>query len=218
MMLERCPLPEVNAVAEVGCGSGKLLREVISRAAPALAVGIDPEREMLAQASGFEARLGSGEDLPIGDGAFHLVYYSQAFHLVEDKPRAVAELRRVLQPGGWAAIWTHPPEQVTGHFLNAYFPSMVEVDLARMEPPERWMRLLAEGGFPWVAEQAHVAARSTTLAALARAVRERYISTLALIPEAEFETGTTRLEADAARDPRRRLTYPVRWCLIWTRR
>jgi hypothetical protein len=200
MMLERCPLPDTNAVAEIGFGTGELLREVVARARPALAVGIAPERWMLAHAAGFEARLGD-EDLPLGDAAFHLVYSSQGLH--------PAELRRVLQPGGWGAIWT----PVTCRLLDRWFPSLA----TSRERPERQMRLLADAGFPWVAAQQHVARESTTLAAFARAARGRRIAALASIPEAEFAAGAQRLEEDARRDPGRRISHSVVWCLIWAR-
>ncbi len=211
-------MPEVCAVAEVGCGTGRLLREVISLVRPALAVGVDPEHAMLANAYGFEDRIGSAEDLPLGDAAFHLVYFAMAFHHVADKPRAVDEIRRVLQPGGWLAIWTATPEHVRSHPLTAYFPSLASIDLRRMDAPEAWMRLLIDGGFGWAAQQELRMRRSRTAAALARAVRGRYLSTLSLLPEDEFEVGARRLEADAAADPRRRLAHDQVWCLIWTRK
>lgn len=217
-MLDRCPLPAYCAVAEVGCGTGRLLREVAGIVRPVLAVGVDPERGMLAHCHGFEARVGAAEDLPLGDGAFHLVFFSMAFHHVANKPKAVAELRRVLKPGGWAAIWTATPEHVRSHPLNRYFQSMAAIDLVRMETPERWMRLLIDGGFGWAAEHELRIRRTRSVRRLAEAVRGRYLSTLSLLPEDEFETGASRLEAEAAADPSRRVSHEQGWCLIWARR
>src|SRR5690348_10803258 len=79
MLLDRCPVPEGAAVAEVGCGPGKLLGEVVRRARPAVALGVDAEPAMLAGAAGFEARLGRAEDLPIADGSLDLVFCSLVF-------------------------------------------------------------------------------------------------------------------------------------------
>lgn len=192
MMLERCPLPDTNAVAEVGFGTGDLLREVVGRARPALAVGVATDLWMLDHAAGFEARLGGAGDLPLGDAAFHLVYSSQVLP-------PVREVRRVLQPGGWIACWT----RVSAGHLDRY--------LAPSEPPEPWMRRLIDGGFPWVAAQQYVARRMTTLAALARESRGRRLAE-------EHEPGVRRLEEDARRDPGLRITHSVVWCLSWARR
>jgi ubiquinone/menaquinone biosynthesis C-methylase UbiE len=218
LMLERCPLPGRCAVAEVGCGTGKLLRAVVEMVRPVLAVGVDPSHEMLSRAYGLETRLGTAEDLPLGDEGFHLVFFWMAFHHVADKGRAVAQLRRVLQPGGWVAILTATPEHVRSHPLNEYFPSMAGIDVKRMETPERWMRLLVDGGFEWAAEQELRDRRTRTAANLVVAVRARYLSTLALLPEDEFEAGLRRLEAEAESDPARRISHDQGWCLIWTRK
>lgn len=42
----------------------------------------------------------SGEFLPFPDDSFDLVLFSEAFHYVTDPPGGVAELERVLRPGG----------------------------------------------------------------------------------------------------------------------
>lgn len=211
MMLERCPLPERPAILEVGCGTGRLLRELDA----GLAVGVDAELSMLRGRRGLVA--GLAEALPVRDGGFDLAYMSLALHLVADRAAAARELRRVLKPGGWAAIWTLTPEHVEGFHLNTYFPSLPAVDLPRFEPPERWARLLLDAGFGPAGLQEVVTWRRTTAGRLARAVRGRYISTLALLPPAELEAGTARLEDEAVREPARRIQYRQVWCLLWAR-
>jgi ubiquinone/menaquinone biosynthesis C-methylase UbiE len=217
-MLERCPLPPHAAVAEIGCGTGRLLRELKRMAPIARAVGVDPEPAMLAQAPDLDLRLGSAESLPLEDRSLDLAYLSLAFHLVADREAAAGELLRVLRPGGFAAIWTLTPEHVLGFHLNPWFPSLPAVDLPRFQPPEAWMRLLLGAGFRSAAEQQLVTVRRTTAARLAAAVRARFISTLGLLPPEELEAGTRALEAEARRAPRRRVRYRQVWCLVWARR
>jgi hypothetical protein len=110
------------------------------------------------------------------------------------------------------------PEHVRNFHLNAHFPSLPGVDLPRFEAPERWMELLSAAGFEPVLEQELTLKRSTSAARLAAAVRARYLSTFDLLPAGELEAGTRRLEEEAERDPRRRVTFEQRWCLIWGRR
>ncbi len=217
-MLERCPLPPRPAILEVGCGTGKLLREAARQAGAGAAVGVDPEPAMRAQATGLDVREGRAERLPLDSGCGDLAFCSLAFHWVSDKPAAAGELWRVLRPGGWAAIWTLTPEHVHGFHLNRYFPSLPAVDLARFEAPELWMAQLAAAGLRPVLEQQLVQTRVTSAGRLAAAVRQRFISTLSLLPEAEFQAGAAELEAEAAGDPSRRVSYPQTWCLIWAAR
>jgi SAM-dependent methyltransferase len=217
-MLDRCPVPREGAVLEVGCGTGRLLRTLQAMLPLQRAAGVDPEPEMLARAGSLEVHPGVAERLPVESDRFDLAFMWLAFHHVEDKPAAAAELLRVLRSGGHAAIWTLTPEHVKRFHLNAYFPSLTAVDLPRFEAPERWMSLLAEAGFDPVVEQQLWLRRTTTAARLATAVRDRYLSTFDLLPAAEYEAGTRRLEAEARAEPGRRLTYDQVWCLVWGRK
>lgn len=50
------------------------------------------------------ANVVGGPHLPFGDGVFDLVLCTQALYLVEDPTSTVAEMRRVLRPGGHAIV------------------------------------------------------------------------------------------------------------------
>lgn len=94
-----------EVVLDVGCGNGKFLR-----AAPATVrtVGIDRSAGMLVAAADAGAPLvrGLAEALPVRTGsvdvglALHMLYH------VPDIPAAVAELRRVVRPGGVVLVST----------------------------------------------------------------------------------------------------------------
>jgi SAM-dependent methyltransferase len=91
---------------DVGCGPGT----VALRLAPLFeaVVGLDPDAEMLAQASRAAVRLGVGnatwvrrraEDLPAGLGAFRAVTFAASFHWM-DRPRVASAVATMLDPGG----------------------------------------------------------------------------------------------------------------------
>jgi arsenite methyltransferase len=96
-----------ECVLDIGAGTGHLAAYVGKIVGPSgWVVGIDPLplRIEIAQSKAFgnfEARVGRAEDLSqFADASFDVVYLNSVFHWVEDKPRALAEIFRVLRAGG----------------------------------------------------------------------------------------------------------------------
>lgn len=98
-------------VLDVGCGTGVLTRQIAACLSgdSALAVGIDAAPKMIAVARRRARGLprlrfdtGVAERLPYGDGAFDCAVSTFFFHHIdaELKRRSLAELLRVLKPGG----------------------------------------------------------------------------------------------------------------------
>jgi ubiquinone/menaquinone biosynthesis C-methylase UbiE len=94
-----------RVVIDVGCGTGDLVRELVSRGARA--IGID-SAEMLAKAkalpavTGEEFRIGSAVSLPFdGNFADAVTFFASLHHVpVEGMGDALNETRRILKPGG----------------------------------------------------------------------------------------------------------------------
>lgn len=91
-------------ILDAGCGSGPLFAALRDRGA--ILTGFDKSAGMLELA---RRRLGDGADLrvadlgrplPFPDGAFDDVIASLVLHYLEDWTAPLAELRRVLRPGG----------------------------------------------------------------------------------------------------------------------
>jgi arsenite methyltransferase len=109
------PIAAGEAVLDIGCGAGVDSIIAGKLTGPAGAVtGIDLVPEMLAKARE-NARLAgadnvtfqesSAERLPFPDKSFDAVISNGVFNLVVDKAKALAEVYRVLKPGGrfWLA-------------------------------------------------------------------------------------------------------------------
>src|ERR1700761_7071249 len=107
-------------ILDAGCGSGPLFAALRDRGA--IVTGFDSSTGMLELA---RRRLGDGADLqvaglrsplPFPDGAFDDVIVSLVLHSLEDWTAPLAELRRVLRPGGrLIASVDHP---MAGHPLR----------------------------------------------------------------------------------------------------
>ncbi len=102
---ERLGLTPGTRVLDVGCGSGTLWRQ--DGPSPRRLVLVDRSRGMLAAASrAVDGELGAhcvccdAESLPFANASFDLVVANHVLYHVPDVYRALAEIRRVLTPGG----------------------------------------------------------------------------------------------------------------------
>lgn len=110
-------------VMELGCGSGGYTTFVARAVGPQGEVcALDIQPEMLAQLEAKLRRpahqdltnirlyLGSAYELPFEDDSFDLVYTITVLQEIPDQDRALAEVRRVLKPGGILAVTEFLPD------------------------------------------------------------------------------------------------------------
>lgn len=85
-------------ILDNGCGIGPLFEQLPS----ADIVGIDISSAMLDAASKHSDRLiqGNSQSLPFADASFDLAFCRSLLHHLPDPAKAVAEMHRVLRPGG----------------------------------------------------------------------------------------------------------------------
>jgi ubiquinone/menaquinone biosynthesis C-methylase UbiE len=105
-------VPEPGAATlEVGCGEGRVARDLAARGHRV--TGLDASPTLLRAAAEADPAgryvVGPAEALPFEDGAFDLVVAYNSLMDVADMPAAVREAARVLAPGGrLCACVTHP--------------------------------------------------------------------------------------------------------------
>lgn len=97
---------------DVGTGPGVVAREAVARGARVHAVDAEPGMLELARSNvpGLDATHAILPDLPFPDGCFDAITGNFVINHVGEPPAALAELRRVLRPGGRISLttWMYP--------------------------------------------------------------------------------------------------------------
>jgi SAM-dependent methyltransferase len=108
-LAERLDLRAGRTVVDLAAGTGKLTRRLATTGADVIA--IEPVAEMRARIGPAAARAfdGTAEAMPLPHASADAVTVGQAFHWF-DGPVALAEIHRVLRPGGGLAlVWNRRP-------------------------------------------------------------------------------------------------------------
>ena len=103
-------LPSAATALELGAGTGKLTRLLVSKFEEVVAV--EPDEGMrgalVALCPQAQVLAGSAEEIPLADGSVDAVFAAEAFHWF-DGGRALAEIARVLRPrGALVLMWNLP--------------------------------------------------------------------------------------------------------------
>jgi SAM-dependent methyltransferase len=117
---------------DVGCGNGAFTEELIARCAPATVTAIDPSDDQIAYARTRTAagradfRVGDAQNLPFVDSSFDVAAMALVISFLPDPDRAVAEMARVVRPGGSVAayMWDVPGGGVPVHAIYLALESM----------------------------------------------------------------------------------------------
>jgi SAM-dependent methyltransferase len=196
-------------VLDVGCGTGRFATALAEHAK---VWGVDQASQMLevARSGGSSVRFkeASAYELPFKDGWFDRVTMWLVVHLLE-RPRAYAEIRRVLAPGGRIAVATFDPSYFGLFWFRDYFPSMEAIDRARFPTTEDFHAELTAAGFDAPAFTRLSQDASVTREVALERIRGRHIATFDLIPEQEIAEGLARAE----RDLPDRVDYRQEWLL-----
>jgi SAM-dependent methyltransferase len=141
-------------VLEVGCGQGADLSEFARAGAHVFGVDLTPKhcritRDFVAAMDGRAAvTQGNAVRLPFGDASFDLVYSFGVLLLVADLDAAVAEIHRVLKPGGTVIAMFYNRQSLHYYLKTLYYYGIV-CDLEDLLGPRNLIDWFTDGfGYP----------------------------------------------------------------------
>jgi ubiquinone/menaquinone biosynthesis C-methylase UbiE len=118
--VDRLSLGPGDRFLDLGCGLGAALEHAAATGAET--AGIDPSPAMVERASGRVSRAevaeGSAESIPFEDDRFTAALAVSTYHHWADPEAGLAEVRRVLAPGGRLLIIERKLKRSTGHGID----------------------------------------------------------------------------------------------------
>lgn len=145
-----------RSVLDIGCGAGGIDIALVARHGAGYVTGLDVEDSVLSHARGLIAKAGlSGRiglvkaapgPLPFPPGTFDVVFSKDSIIHIPDKSALMAEVFRILKPGGWfiASDWLIGTDDIS--------PRMAEYIAAEgldfgMATPARYRSAMEAAGF-----------------------------------------------------------------------
>jgi SAM-dependent methyltransferase len=118
--LEGAPGPRL---LDVGGGTGNYAAALRDEGWDPVVCDRSPDMLARAAGKGLESVEADAQSLPFEDASFDALICVSMLHHVEDRPRALAEQRRVLRPGGRGALMVFTREDIERAWYLDYFPS-----------------------------------------------------------------------------------------------
>jgi ubiquinone/menaquinone biosynthesis C-methylase UbiE len=138
-------------VLDVGAGTGALTAELARRGATVAAIDPSPQfaatlRERFPDT---DARQGPAETLPWPDATFDFALAQLVVSFMDDAPAGVAEMRRVVRPGGVVAacMWSRPGMDMLDAINRtqaAVTPEAASADVPRYRTRESFQELFGD--------------------------------------------------------------------------
>ncbi len=135
--LAAAELAGARRVLDVGCGEGQITRLAAALDGVEVAVGVDPTWNQIRvagerdRATGFARAV--ADRLPFPDGAFDAAVACLVFEHIDAFSESIAEVARVLEPGGRFCFFLNHPLLQT--------PNSGWIDDQVLDPPEQYWRI-----------------------------------------------------------------------------
>jgi len=183
-----------SVVLDVGCGTG-IFTIPLAIKTDAVVFGLDSVKEMIREArvkedsQRVEWQVGDAENLPFDSDHFNCAFMTMVIHQIVNKKKTIDEMHRVLKKNGTLVIMTKSHGQLRRSEIMD-FPKTKPIDLKRFPTIPMLQCMLLSAGF----ENAryHVISRGVVkipIEEYLEKIRKKYISTLTLLSEEDFQKG-----------------------------
>lgn len=212
--------PDANTprILDLGCGTGSQLVANRNLISAGQMVGLDRSAGMLAQARPKAPEIAwiqaDATRLPFKEASFDYISNQFAYHHVPDKAALVAQVWRMLRPGGRFTISNACIHGMPGWALYHYFPTAWERDQQDFLPNEVIKHLVERTGFHNVAINQKRWTETEDLHRLLAEARQRTTSQLTAIPDSDYQAGLQKMEADLATAAGDVMNVPSEVCLV----
>lgn len=143
-----------DTVLDLGCGTGELERHVLCRWPDVKVIGVDLCSNMVGAArTKFSSQLaarficGNGQEIPIRSGCVDVAVSCSAYHFIPDNRQALAELARVLVPGGRLVLTDWCGDYVMCRLMDAWLVATRRAAHAGSLSARECRALAREAGF-----------------------------------------------------------------------
>jgi SAM-dependent methyltransferase len=189
-------------VLDVGCGTGSQLAADRRRLPHVSLIGVDRFAGMLriARRRCPDALWvqGDGAALPLGSATCDYATSQFAYPHVRNPRRLIAEIHRVLRPGGRLVITNIDPWSMPGWAIYRFFPEALAIDREDFLPVADLVSLLGSAGFGHVRASRRSLPTEERYEDFVALLTERHrASQLMAIPDAAYAAGLDRVRAAA---------------------
>ena len=211
-------------ILDIGCGTGNQLVANRKEIEEGQMVGLDLFEGMLRQgqrkvtgqatARRIDWVQGDGAALSFREQTFDFISNQTVFHHVQDKPGMLAEVWRVLRPGGRFVMINISVREMPSWIIYRYFPGAWGIDLVDFLPKEALESLMKAAGFAEVRSELDHWEYEEDLAEFLQVVQGRVVSQLVALPDADYEAGLRQIEAELAQTKGGTILIPSEVCML----
>jgi ubiquinone/menaquinone biosynthesis C-methylase UbiE len=150
------PLPQGGSLLDVGCGQGKSFRLLRDAFQPTRMLGLDADPHSVSLSEAEASREGMRVEvltadcaaIPLPDASIDIVFCHQTFHHLVEQERALAEIWRVLTPGGLLLFAESTKAYIDTWVIRWFFRHPMDVQ----KSAEEYLDMLRQQGFVFGAQ------------------------------------------------------------------
>lgn len=199
VLLSKIDKDGVDSILDLGCGTGRFTKP-LAEYFDAFVHGVDPSAKMLQvamdkyQGLACDFAQGSTDEIPLDDGVIDLAFMSMVYHHVQDKGKAIDEVRRVLKRSGKFCIRNSTIESMDSYYWLQFFPAACDIELGRVPRQQDILDIVSARGFEVAYSTSIQQEFAANTADYTRKIGLRGLSSLKAISDSEFAEGIKNMD------------------------